>query len=142
MMNILYQTDMKYATAQEEVVTGALGEEITTGALGDQGYATEVELPALPLYIRPDEEELHTSFEQAISQHMLAQQLRLSHISGPLSEQGPRTQPTAALLESPAAPARTGGLSLRQRATLLSCSALMCMLIGFDIMGLLVLHTR
>src|SRR5436853_7518729 len=49
--------------------------------IGDALYAT-TPMPAFrPVFQQPDEEELYTSFEEAMSDRMLAVNRRLSHLS-------------------------------------------------------------
>ena len=124
----------------------------------DDWFATTPELLVAPSYLLSDEEELHTSFEQAISDRLIAVNKRLSLISGPLtnSQQLP-AQTTRQLhqtylpanegseandMPSPrpvaCAPANSPAISW-QRSVLLGGLALMLLLVGFDIMGLLVL---
>jgi len=92
-------------------------------------------LPALA-YEQPDEEELYTSFEQAISDRVLAISKQLSRISGPLvnsqvvrsvKQQNDRLNPTF--------------LSLAWKQCILYMSlAMMFLLVGFDLMGMLMLY--
>src|SRR5947209_19455671 len=49
----------------------------------EDSYATVPMIAVQPLFQRPDEEELYTSFEEAISDRLLAVQQRLSRISDP-----------------------------------------------------------
>ncbi len=91
--------------------------------------------PALA-YEQPDEEELYTSFEQAISDRILAMSKQLSRISGPLvnsqavlsvKQQNDRLNPTL--------------LNQRWKQCIVYISlAVMFLLVGFDIMGLLMLY--
>jgi hypothetical protein len=96
----------------------------------------------LPPYEAPSEEELHTSFEQAISRRTSELHERLSRYSYPaLSAQSGRfveinTTANDPAIQSKSKAAKTGW----QRFVILSGLALMFMLIGFDLMGLLVLH--
>ena len=91
--------------------------------------------PALA-YQQPNEEELHTSFEQAISDRVVAINKQLSRISGPLiNSQAMRSvKRQNNFLNSTF-------LSQAQRQCILYLSlAMMFLLVGFDLMGLLMLY--
>jgi hypothetical protein len=87
-------------------------------------------------YEHADEEELYTSFEQAISDRVLAVSKQLSRISGPLvnsqtvqsvKPQNDRVNPTF--------------LSHASKQIILYVGlAVMFLLVGFDLMGLLMLY--
>jgi pimeloyl-ACP methyl ester carboxylesterase len=122
-------------------------------------YTTEP-MPAIKklVYQQPDEEELHTSFEEAISDRLLALHSRLDRLSNPtLAIQGAErnTDPvlsTSASIRNTTAPQKfTPGVAHShqledvshfawKRMTIFACSAIMFLLLGFDLMGLLVLH--
>ena len=122
-------------------------------------YATEP-MPALKKlpYQQPDEEELHTSFEEAISDRLLALHCRLSRLSNPtlavqnaerntdavLSTTASTRNTTVAreLVQITVAPDRSENITRPswKRATIFACSATMFLLLGFDLMGFLVLH--
>jgi hypothetical protein len=89
-------------------------------------------------YEPPDEEELHTSFEQAISDRVLAMSKQLSRISGPLvNSQALQSvkQKNDRLI--------TVTLSQAWKQCIFSISlAVMFLLLGFDLMGLLMLYQR
>ena len=111
-------------------------------------------------YQQPDEEELHTSFEEAISDRLLALHSRLSRLSDPtLAIQGVERSTDAVLstttsirntttpqkvVQRVAASNHVGDVShptfAWKRITIFACSATMFILLGFDLMGLLVLH--
>lgn len=119
-------------------------------------FATMPVLAAAPVYQPASEEELHTSFEQAISDRLLAMNKQLSLKSGPLGHTGHlelNTEPlghhssmtnvtpaTVSLRQhsEKALPALLG--NIWQRSFVFASLALMLMLLGFDLMGLLVLH--
>lgn len=124
-------------------------------------FATTPALLVAPSYLLSDEEELHTSFEHAISDRLIAVNKRLSLISGPLTNsQHIHVQTTRPLHQTylpaneaneandkpsprPAAYAPTNSPETTwQRSILLGSMALMFLLVGFDIMGLLVLHAH
>ena len=128
---------------------------IDRSSMIEDWFATTPALLAAPSSILADEEELHTSFEQAISDRLIAVNKRLSLISGPLTNsQQIHAQITRPLhqtylpdnedndMPSPrpaaCAPANSPAISW-QRSILLGGLALMLLLVGFDIMGLLVL---
>jgi hypothetical protein len=125
----------------------------------EDNYATIPMVAIRPLYQQTDEEELYTSFEEAISDRLVALRGRLSRLSDPaLSAQGlqydmnpclsPQSKDLSAYATIPL-PAVTNdkprpvllGTSW-QHIVILASLALMCILIGFDLMGLLVLHMR
>ena len=122
-------------------------------------YATEP-LPAVrkPVFHQPDEEELHTSFEEAISDRLFAIDSRLSRLSNPvLNAQYARRNTDALFPSGVSANNTTAARGFVQttstidniqslsavswiRATIFACSAMMFMLLGFDLFGILMLH--
>ena len=108
---------------------------------GDSLYMT-TPMPAFrPLFQQPDEEELYTSFEEAISDRVLAVNRRLSHLSKAHS----RVRQSVSQVECGRSSRESGGALARvgnawQSGVLLMSMALMLVLLGFDLMGLLVLH--
>ena len=131
---------------------------IANTSIREDWFATIPVLPAIPTYKAPGEEELHTSFEHAISGRLIAVNKRLSLISSPLttSEQvhlqitRPLQQTYNAVNEANQNPsllttgrAHTMWLGTTwQRTILLASLAMIFLLAGFDIMGLLVLHSH
>jgi hypothetical protein len=85
----------------------------------DESYQTTPVLAITPLLQRPDEEELHMQFEEALCERATAFGSRLQSLRDETS-----------LNHSV------------QRILIYFCCALGCMLLGFDLMGLLVLHMR
>ena len=87
---------------------------------------------------RPDEEELHTSFEQAISDRVTAVNSKLrrmvSNPSTPACEVRAHVQARQGMVKR-----LLHSTSHCQRGLLFGSLALMLLLIGFDLMGLLVL---
>ena len=85
----------------------------------------------------PDVEELYTSFEQAISDRVMAINGKLRHMA---SNSHPATPACATKGDIQA---RVGMvkplLHITRRCLLFGCLALMLLLIGFDLMGLLML---
>src|SRR5438128_6155741 len=111
-------------------------------------------MPEMPAYQQPNEEELHTSFEAAISNRACLLNRQLSLKSGHLTYTNvqPTTEPLhpsntlAKSIDIPELPQVTlsssyGG-NVWQRMIVFACAALMFMLLGFDMMGLLVLHAH
>jgi hypothetical protein len=139
--------DIVFPDFHEEFV-----QDVNTGI--ESAYAT-VPTPAVkPSFQQPDEEELHTSFEEAISDRLLALHSRLDRISQPLSDALPhnigsvlaQTTTTAQVQDSSDQQEHATQHSLNvntgQRITIFACLALMLILSGFDLMGFLVLHTH
>ncbi len=131
-------------------------DRVTAGvSVVDDRFATEPIPVVKPAEQQLSEEELHTLFEQAISDRVQAVSARLSHISGPLARR-PHTsgyECCAASLQiapstEPLRQRSDGGLwpsllsnTWRHGITLASL-ALLLVMSGFDLMGLLVLHMR
>ena len=124
-------------------------------------FATMPVLTAAPAYQPPNEEELHTSFEQAISDRLLVVNKQLSLKSGPLAHTGhlqlnteplshinqldqgshPHSMSNATLATAPLQQHAGKPLgNIWQRSIIFASLALMLLLLGFDLMGLLVLH--
>jgi hypothetical protein len=113
---------------------------ITSGiATPEDMYATSPLVVVRPTYAQPNEEELHTSFEEAISDRVLAVNRQLRHLSVPLSG-SLSVQPPASMV------VHQRNLTLFGRAwrqgMLFVAIAFMLVMVGFDLMGLLVLHMR
>ncbi len=110
----------------------------------ENNYETAPMRVVLPLFQQPNEEALHTSFEEAISDRQIALHARLQHLptsplSGPLAPYN--TEPLASV--APALISQRQRLPLHiQRSFRQVCMAVMFSLVGFDVMGLLVLHTH
>jgi hypothetical protein len=131
---------------------------IANTSIREDWFATIPVLPAIITYKTPDEEELHTSFEHAISGRLIAVNKRLSLISGPLTtsehvhlqitrplQQTYITANEANQNPSLLSTSRAHTMWLRatwQRMILLASLAMIFLLAGFDIMGLLVLHSH
>jgi len=120
-------------------------------------FVTEPIIAVEAAYRQPNEEELHTLFEQAISDRLVAVSARLKRISSSLKDCQPVSPKTTsqrmrqvpvAMVPSkwlPGAWESTRSLSPRslwQRSVIAAGLALMLLLIGFDLMGVLVLHMR
>ena len=115
----------------------------------ESAYATVPTPVVKPPFQQPNEEELYTSFEEAMSDRLIALHTRLDRISqllpGSLSHDTRSVlQQNAQAQESGAPQGQTTKLSLhvpiQQRITIFACFALMFLLSGFDLMGFLVLH--
>jgi len=135
---------------------------MTDTAVVEDRFVTMPVLPAAPAYQPANEEELHTSFEQAISDRLLAVNKQLSLKSGPLAHTerlelnteplSQRNQVQSSITNFTPATAplqqRSGKLlpellgNVWQRSIIFASLTLMLMLLGFDLMGLLVLHMR
>ncbi len=90
--------------------------------------------------VSDDEEELHTSFEEAISGRLVAMQGRLSRISGPLLHNQHTHRDTDPVIVPVNQESTRSFGKAWQRRVLFGSLGLMCVTIGFDLMGLLVLH--
>jgi hypothetical protein len=104
----------------------------------------------LPSYQPPSEEELHTSFEEAISDRVSALRGRLSHQHQSVlyTQYLHNIDPILRSSKRDHNPTTRKQLSLHlpmagwQRLVSLIGLALIFTLIGFDLMGLLILHMR
>ncbi len=109
---------------------------------GDYLFVT-TPMPAFrPLFQQPDEEEVYTSFEEAMSERVFAVNRQLSHLSRAHS----RVLQSVSHVECGRS-SREGGALARvgnawQNGVLLLSLALMLVLLGFDLMGLFVLHVH
>ena len=132
----------------------------------EDGFATMPEMPAIstiPTYQSLNEEELHTSFEQAISDRVLIVNKQLSRKSDTFAHTYTYAQYIQPQLASESLHHSTLMVhrvpipvqeqpqvtlfslllgNIWQRSLIFVCMALMFMLIGFDLMGLLVLHVH
>lgn len=86
----------------------------------DEDYRTTPLFAITPIPQRPDEEELHAQFEEALHKRAATESAsRSKHLRG----------------------SSQSNLNV-QRFLIYFCCALNCVLLGFDLMGLLVLHLR
>ncbi|GAC1393610.1 MAG: hypothetical protein NVS4B11_22650 [Ktedonobacteraceae bacterium] len=110
-------------------------------ATTEESYAT-----APIAAVRPtssSEEDLHTLFEAAISGRLLAMREQMDRISGPLPDNQQRRYETDVLPAIEKQPERIQLLhGTWQRIVLFGSLGLMLTMIGFDLMGLLVLYMR
>ncbi len=112
-------------------------------SIGDSLYVTTPMLAFRPVFQQPDEEELYTSFEEAISDRVLAVNRQLSH----LSRVHRSVRQSVSHVECGRSSRKSGGALARvgkawQSGVRLISIALMLVLLGFDLMGLLVLHVH
>jgi hypothetical protein len=120
-------------------------------------FVTEPIIAVEPAYRQLNEEELHTLFEQAISDRVVAVSARLKRISSALNDCLPVSSETTSqrmrqapieIVPSnwlPDSREKTRSLSptsLWQRSFIIAGLAVMLLLTGFDLMGVLVLHIR
>ncbi|GAC1655633.1 MAG: hypothetical protein NVS4B12_28110 [Ktedonobacteraceae bacterium] len=107
----------------------------------EESYATAPMATVRPTSI--SEEELHTLFEAAISSRLLAMREQMQRISGPLLYHQQFRYETDALPVLETQPQKTPLFRHNwQRIMLFSSLSLMLTLMGFDLMGLLVLYMR
>jgi hypothetical protein len=120
-------------------------------------FVTEPIIAVEPAYRQLDEEELHTLFEQAISDRVVAVSARLKRISSSLNDCQPVSPETThqRMHQAPVEIVPSNWLpgsrertklfspnSLWQRSFIAASLALMLLLSGFDLMGVLVLQMR
>ncbi len=133
-----------FATAPMPLISITMAGPATTGgALSTEHFQQTTTACTGAAHADDAEEALHSAFEEAISQRLLAFHLRQSRISGPLALSSTSTFGARA---RPCVHRQTGlsaWLPRRWRPWLMRlCLALALILIGFDLMGLLVLCTR
>lgn len=111
----------------------------------DDIYLTAPQVAFSPIFSRPDEEEVYTSFEEAISDRLTALHERLNRLSDPslytLSRSGDRS-PRAFYQTLPLPATQAPECPSRRRALHMIGLALIFSLVGFDLMGLLILTAR
>ena len=120
-------------------------------------FVTEPIIAVEPAYRQLNEEELHTLFEQAISDRVVAVSARLKRISSALNDCLPVSPETTSqrMHQAPVEIVPSNWLpdfrektrslslgSLWQRSFIIASLAVMLLLTGFDLMGVLVLHMR
>ncbi len=95
------------------------------------------------IYRQPNEEELHTSFEEAISDRVLAVNRQLSRLSGTLTSNSFVQAQTSMVVKHHSHALRsTLPRLVTRRGILFIAIAFMLVMAGFDLMGLLVLYVR
>ena len=105
-------------------------------------YATAPMALLQPAY-RQTDEELHTSFEEAISDRVLAVNRQLQRLSGTLTSTRQVQPQTSSWLKKQVLALRSSSFEKAgPKGILFTALALMLLMAGFDLMGLLVLHMR
>ena len=113
-----------------------------TGATEDI-YSTTPLTITRSLYRQSNEEELHSSFEEAISDRVLVLNRQLRRLSIPLTENLSVQTPSSSVVKMQGLTGRLTSLGRASRQTMLSLAiAFMLVMVGFDLMGLLVLHMQ
>ena len=103
-------------------------------------YTTTPLITIRSMYRQPNEEELHSSFEEAISDRVFALNKQLRHLSLAQIDNVPAQSLMHDVVELPSDPAFFTLLRSRSRQVMLLIAiAFMLMMVGFDFMGLLVL---
>jgi hypothetical protein len=103
-------------------------------------YSTTPLITIRSIYRQSNEDELHSAFEEAISDRVFALNERLRRLSVPLIDNVPVKSSMYLHVELPAKPAHFTLLSPgTRRVMLLITLAFMLIMIGFDLMGLLIL---
>lgn len=106
-------------------------------------YATAPMALLQSAYRQPDEEELHTSFEEAISDRVLAVNRQLQRLSGTLTSTRQVQPQTRSWLKKQVLTLRSSSFAKAwPKGILFADLALILLMAGFDLMGLLVLHMR
>jgi len=122
---------------------GQIHAERNTAPL-DEAYATAPMAAVLPVDQPSSEEELHSSFEEAISGRLLAVNNRLdrlSSVSHPVVAYKQTGELQPSVVSSPLVQVQSPVLRHPWRKILIGVAlACICVSIGFDLMGLLVLH--
>src|ERR1700693_2262240 len=109
-----------------------------TGATEDI-YSTTPLTITRSLYRQSNEEELHSSFEEAISDRVLVLNRQLRRLSIPLTDNLSVQSPMSSVVKMPS----LTSLGRASRQAILSLAiAFMLVMVGFDLMGLLVLYMR
>ncbi len=107
----------------------------------EESYATAPMAVVRPANV--EEEELHTLFESAISSRLSAMRTQMDRISGPLPYTQSRSYDTDILPIIATQPKKLFMFrSSFQRMLLYGSLCLMLTMLGFDLMGVLVLCTR
>ena len=103
-------------------------------------YSTTPLVAIRSIYRQSNEDELHSSFEEAISGRVLALNRQFRHLSVPLADEASMQSSKRALVNLQSEPTHITLLSpgFRQ-AMLLITIAFMLIMVGFDLMGLLIL---
>jgi hypothetical protein len=112
----------------------------TETAASDDLYSTTPLIVMRTLYRQPNEDELHSSFEEAISDRVIALNMQLRHLSIPLIDDVSMRSSMRPLVKLQSKPTHFTLLTPAVwKVILLITIAFMLIMIGFDLMGLLIL---
>ena len=112
----------------------------TETAASEDMYSTTPLIVMRSMYRRPNEDELHSSFEEAISDRVFALNKQLRHLSVPLIENvslQSSMRPQVKIQSKPIHFTLLGPDS--RQVMLLLIIAFMLIMVGFDLMGLIIL---
>ncbi len=112
-----------------------------------ENYATTPMVAVTPIPPALDEETLYTQFEEAMSDRLVALHGRLDRLSFPVHETSQVCYATdqLACISPDSIDASTHTSLLNdgwRRMFIYTCGAFILIMLGFDLMGLLVLHAR
>jgi hypothetical protein len=131
---------MVYNSSEMELSVHCISIERTTS---EDIYATSPLVVGRQIYRQPNEEELHSSFEEAISDRVLAVNRQLRRLSVPLTDNLSIQSPSSSVVKMQRLSACLVSLEQASRFAMLRMAiAFMLVMVGFDLMGLLVLHMR
>src|SRR6266699_3730513 len=129
-----------YNSSETELSVRCITIEKTTS---EDIYATSPLVAVRPIYRQSNEEELHSSFEEAISDRVLAINRQLRRLSVPLTENLSIQSPSQSIVKMQCLSAYLTSLGQASRLAMLRIAiAFMLVMVGFDLMGLLFLHMR
>jgi hypothetical protein len=112
----------------------------TETAAPEDLYSTTPLIIIHSIYRQPNEDELHSSFEEAISDRVLALNKQLRRLSVPLNDDVPAQSPINVVVKQHSSMKRFQAWLLGSRQAIRDIAIVfMLVMIGFDIMGLLVL---
>ena len=112
----------------------------TETSASEDMYSTTPLIVMRSIYRQPNEDELHSSFEEAISDRVLALNKQLRRLSVPLFDNIPVQSSMYSHVELPVKPTHFTLLSSGSRQVMLLITiAFMLLMVGFDVMGLLIL---
>jgi hypothetical protein len=114
----------------------------TETAATEDRYSTTPLKNMRSIYRQSNEEELHSSFEEAISDRALVLNRHLRRASIPFTDNVSIQSPLSSVVKMPSLSARLTSIGQASRQAMLRIAiAFMLIMVGFDLMGLLVLHT-
>jgi hypothetical protein len=115
----------------------------TETAATEDMYSTTPLKNMRSIYRQSNEEELHSSFEEAISDRVLVLNRQLRRVSIPFTDNVSIQSPLSSEVKMPSLSARLTSIGQASRQAMLHIAiAFMLVMVGFDLMGLLVLHMR